>query len=71
MIENVIRDIGGVGIYGIISICLFFAIFTGMLVWAFRLKKPYLNSMRHLPLDEDLRGGIRPEKPSNLGASHE
>jgi len=43
--------IGGVGVFGLISICLFFAFFTGMLVWTFCLKKPYLNSMRDLPLD--------------------
>jgi hypothetical protein len=55
MIENVLRTLGGVGLYGIISVCLFFLFFTGMLVWALRLKKPYVNSMRGLPLDnEDL-----------------
>ena len=42
---------GGVGVYGIISICLFFAIFTGVLVWTICLKKPYLKAMRELPLE--------------------
>jgi len=42
---------GGVGVFGLISICIFFAFFIGMLVWTFCLKKPYLNSMRELPLD--------------------
>jgi len=51
MIENVLHRIGGVGIFGIVSICLFFAFFTGMLLWAALLKKPYLHSMRDLPLD--------------------
>lgn len=51
MIENVLHKIGGVGIFGIVSICLFFAFFTGMLLWAAFLKKPYLQSMRDLPLD--------------------
>ena len=37
--------------YGVISICLFFAVFAGVLVWTIRLKQPYLNSMRELPLD--------------------
>ena len=42
---------GGVGVYGIISICLFFAVFIGVLVWTICLKKPYLKAMRELPLE--------------------
>jgi hypothetical protein len=53
MIENVMNKIGGVGIFGLISICIFFAFFTGMLVWSICLKKNYLVSMQKLPLDED------------------
>ena len=49
--ENVLHSMGGVGVYGIVSICLFFAIFTGVLVWTICLKKPYLKAMRELPLD--------------------
>jgi hypothetical protein len=49
--ENVLHSMGGVGVYGIISICLFFAVFTGVLVWTICLKKPYLKAMRELPLD--------------------
>jgi hypothetical protein len=72
MIENVLHDLGGVGIFGIVSICLFFTFFSGMLLWAARLKKPYLNSMRNLPLD----GGesaprASSEKTSNLETRHE
>jgi hypothetical protein len=51
MIENVMHRIGGVSVFGIISICLFVAVFVGVLVWTLRLKKPYLNSMRELPLE--------------------
>ncbi|MCL4785423.1 MAG: CcoQ/FixQ family Cbb3-type cytochrome c oxidase assembly chaperone [Verrucomicrobia bacterium] len=61
MLRNVVEHIGGVGLYGIISISLFFAFFTGMLIWALRLKKSYLNSMRELPLDG---GEVAPE-PQN------
>lgn len=53
MIENVMNQMGGIGMFGIISICIFFGFFTGMLLWAARLKKPYLNSMRALPLDNE------------------
>jgi hypothetical protein len=50
-VENVLNSIGGVGVFGIISICLFFAVFVGVLLWTLRLKQPYLKSMRELPLD--------------------
>ena len=52
MIENVMSRIGGVGIYGVISICLFFAVFLGVLIWTLCLKKTYLDAMRQLPLEE-------------------
>jgi hypothetical protein len=55
MEKEVLSDLGGVGIYGIISVCLFFAFFTGMLIWAACLKKTYLNSMRDLPLADGER----------------
>jgi hypothetical protein len=64
MIEHVLHDLNGIEIFGIISVCLFFAFFAGMLIWASRLKKPYLTSMQDLPLD----GG---EKTSNHDATHE
>ena len=43
----------GTGVFGIISICLFFAFFIGLLIWTIRLKKPYLKSMCELPLDDE------------------
>jgi len=52
MIKNVIETLGGIDVYGVISVCFFFAFFTGMLFWAFRLKKDYLNAMRELPLKD-------------------
>jgi len=52
MIENVMHHIGGVGTFGIISICLFFAFFSALLLWAALLKKPYLNTMGGLPLEQ-------------------
>ena len=52
MIEHVRSRIGGVGIYGVISICLFFAVFLGVLVWTLCLRQSYLNAMRRLPLED-------------------
>ena len=60
MEKEILSHIDGVGIYGVISISIFFVFFTGMLVWAFVQKKAYLNKMSALPLDS----GERPE-PTN------
>ena len=53
MIQNVLRHIGGVEGFGIISICLFFSFFIGVLIWAMCVRKPYLKSMRELPLQDE------------------
>ena len=53
MIANVLRAIGGIGAYDAISICLFVLVFTGALVWAFRLKKPFLKAMSLMPLEDE------------------
>ena len=53
MIKNVLTEIGQVGVFGVIALAIFFGFFTCMVVWAFCLKKPYLNSMGELPVDAD------------------
>jgi len=53
MVKNVLTDMGGVAVYGVISICLFFLVFTGALVWALLLKKPFLKTMSSLPLSDE------------------
>ncbi|MFN7139570.1 MAG: hypothetical protein ACK4UN_09535 [Limisphaerales bacterium] len=52
MMRNVLSAIGGVEIYGIISICLFFTVFTGALIWAAFQKKAFCNKMSSLPLHD-------------------
>ena len=54
MIKNVLLDIGGVGIYGIIALSIFFLFFTGMLMWVMRLNKGYLSQAESMPLELDL-----------------
>ncbi len=71
MIKNVIETLGGIDAYGIISVCFFFAFFTGMLVWAFRLKKSYLNSMRELPLNDGSVCDAENESNSQSDSRHE
>jgi len=63
MIKSVLEHIGGVGIYGVISICIFFTFFTGVLFWAARLKKNNLKSISALPL-EDSAPVAKPESYS-------
>jgi hypothetical protein len=62
MIKNVLSDIGGIGIYGVISICLFFAVFTGAFIWSMLLKKSDLDSRSVLPLED---GSIAPTPKGN------
>lgn len=66
MIRNVLSHIGGVELYGILSILIFFSFFIGMLVWVFRLRRPHLDTMAALPLQEDTatvtrESNLRPE----------
>lgn len=67
MIKNVLSDIGGVGIYGVISICLFFAVFTGAFIWSMLLKKSDLDSRSVLPLDDGVRPSPAAEAPARQG----
>jgi hypothetical protein len=72
MIQNVLQNIGGVGLYGVTSILLFFGLFLVILIWVARLKKPYLNSMRDLPLlDDETAPSGRPQPSANLESRHE
>ncbi len=52
MIQNVLKETGGIGLFGIISICLFFTVFTGALIWTFLQKKSFLTAMESLPLSD-------------------
>lgn len=56
IVHSILREVGSINGYGLFSLFVFFGFFTGTLVWAFRLKKNYLNHMGGLPLD----GGERP-----------
>ena len=51
MYKEVLDKITGIGLYGIVSILIFFVFFSGMLVWSLALKKNYLSKMGSLPLD--------------------
>lgn len=68
MIKNVAHDLGGIGIYGILSILMFFAFFTGMIVWALCARKSYVDKMQALPLEDgSLRCTLTPETRDSQG----
>ena len=56
MIKSVLEHIGGVGVYGVISICLFFTVFLGAVCFALRMKKAQADAMSALPLDDGTPG---------------
>jgi len=53
MIRNVLQDIGGVELYPVISLILFFAVFGTMAWQTFRLHRSHVSHMGHLPLEND------------------
>lgn len=65
MIKDVLREIGGVGLYGVVSVLLFFSVFTGALVWTLLQRRSLCDSMGSLPLRND------GNDPAVKGASHE
>ena len=67
MIQNVIRALGGIDHYGILSLCIFGTIFVCVLLWACLQRKQHLEKMSQLPLDMD----IAPDNSTNPRHSHE
>jgi cbb3-type cytochrome oxidase subunit 3 len=51
IVHSLLREAENINAYGLFSFLLFFGFFTGVLVWAFALKKNHLNHMAGLPLD--------------------
>ena len=53
MIQNVLRAMGSIETYGVISVCLFFLVFITALIFAFAQKKSFCQTMSALPLNDD------------------
>ena len=71
MVENVLSKMGGVGMYGVISVILFFAVFVGVLLWTIFLKPADLKAMQELPLADGTAPEPDPGLTANPGESHE
>jgi hypothetical protein len=65
MIQNILRHLGGIEQFGIVSLCLFCAVFLGVLLWAFLQSKNHLDYMSRVALDAD------PEPAQKGEPSHE
>ncbi|MGH7972110.1 MAG: hypothetical protein ACREIC_25635 [Limisphaerales bacterium] len=65
MIQAILKDLGGIQNYGIVSLCLFCSVFAGVLLWAFLQKKSHLDYMARVALDRDQ------ERNQNGKDSHE
>lgn len=60
MIKNILQDIGGIGLYGVISLCLFFSVFSSALIYTLLQRSSVCARMSALPL-QDEKGDISHE----------
>lgn len=51
MYKNVLQAIEGIGIFPMISMLIFLAVFLAAIVWFFKADKEYLQHMAELPLE--------------------
>lgn len=62
MIRNVLSHLGGVGLYGVVSVCLFFGVFSVAVLVALLARRQFLTRMSTLPLADDTHCGPCPTK---------
>ena len=66
IVHSILREVEDINGYGLFSFILFFGFFVGVLVWAFALKKNYLNHMGDLPLDGGEKNSIDKNQTEKL-----
>ena len=52
MIRNVLQTIGGIEVYPIISLLMFFGLFATVLIWFFRVDISHVKAMASIPLED-------------------
>jgi cytochrome c oxidase cbb3-type subunit 3 len=57
MIRQIFETMSDIGIFGLISMILFFLIFIGVIIWTIRADKKYLKKMENMPLDSSKING--------------
>jgi hypothetical protein len=60
MYSDILRRIAGIEVFPLISLVLFVAVFTVVLVWTVRLDAAGVARLSHLPLDESDSAGCAP-----------
>ncbi len=58
MIQNILRHLGGIEHYGIVSLCLFCTVFVGVFIWALCQRKSHLEYMSRVALDSEPRENL-------------
>lgn len=53
IVINTLEQIGGVEIYPIISLLIFFTLFSAVTYLVFTADKSYIDEMKNMPLDKD------------------
>ncbi len=54
MVKNVVEAIEGIGIWGVISLMIFFLFFVTVTIWAIKADKNHIRHMERLPLDDEV-----------------
>lgn len=49
---NYLEKVSGVGIYGLVSLTIFFLFFLGMLTWVIKTRNKDFKNISHIPLDQ-------------------
>ena len=57
MFKQIFESMSDIGIFGLISMILFFLIFIGVIIWTIRADKKYLKKMENMPLDSSKING--------------
>ena len=65
MIQNVVTNLGGIGLYGVLSLCLFCTVFAGVVGWTFVLRRTHLDRMARIPLEDDASDELSPRRSQN------
>ena len=53
MYKNILQSITGIEIYPILSLIIFFTLFTCVFIWFFKVSKEHLAKMANMPLELD------------------
>ncbi len=51
--SNYLSSIENVGIYPVITLIIFFAVFVGALIWIYTRDKDYISELENIPLDNE------------------